>query len=348
MGLAWVLFFFFLHKHVFNRYGFPEVIVSDRDPRFTSAFYTEWCRILRIRQNLSTAFHPETDGQSERFNRTLQQVLRCYCSVEQQSWTEVLPAVEFAINAAPNESTSVSPFMALLGFVPSSPFDLELKTHSFRSPLTQNFHAQQHAALQLAKKFYQKAQQRSKAYADKNRTEITFKVDDLVLLATKNLKRVGSSKLLMPYCGPFRVIKVVSPLAYQLDLPGQWKIHDVFHVSLLKPYKPRGSVSQYIPLPELVEGEEEHEIESIVEHRIKEFKRRGRGLTTIRSFFVKWKHFSDEHDQWVTEKDMTADFTIRNTLLDEYCKSHNIPLTIIKSARSAPVRRKTHKRVRTV
>ena len=101
--------------------------------------------------------------------------------------------------------------MALLGFVPSSPFDLELKTHSFRSPLTQNFHAQQHAALQLAKKFYQKAQQRSKAYADKNRTEITFKVDDLVLLATKNLKRVGSSKLLMPYCGPFRVIKVVSP-----------------------------------------------------------------------------------------------------------------------------------------
>ena len=116
----------------------------------------------------------------------------------------------------------------------------------------------------------------------------------------------------------------------------------------MKPYKPRGSVSQYIPLPELVEGEEEHEIESIVEHRIKEFKRRGRGSTTIRSFFVKWKHFSDEHDQWVTEKDMTADFTIRNTLLDEYCKSHDIPLTIIKSARSAPVRRKTHKRVRTV
>ena len=261
-----------LHSQIFNRYGFPEVIVSDRDPRFTSAFYTEWCRILRIRQNLSTAFHPETDGQSERFNRTLQQVLRCYCSVEQNTWTDVLPAVEFAINAAPNETTSVSPFMALFGFVPSSPFDLELKTHSFRSPLTQNFHAQQYAALQLAKKFYEKAQQRSKAYADKNRTEITFKVDDIVLLATKNLKRKGSSKLLMPYCGPFRVTKVVSHLAYQLDLPGRWRIHDVFHVSLLKPFKPRGSSQQYIPLPQLVEGEEEHEIESIVDHRIKEYR----------------------------------------------------------------------------
>lgn len=78
-----------LHSHVFNRYGFPEVIVSDRDPKFTSAFYTEWCRILRIRQNLSTAFHPETDGQSERFNRTLQQVLRCYCSEDHCCWSQM-------------------------------------------------------------------------------------------------------------------------------------------------------------------------------------------------------------------------------------------------------------------
>ena len=205
---------------------------------------------------------------------------------------------------------------------------------------------QQHAALQLAKKIYEKAQPRSKAYADKNRTEITFKVDDLVLLATKNLKRKGSSKLLMPYCGPFKVTKVISPLAYQLDLPGRWRIHDVLHVSLLKPFKPRGSSQQYIPLPQLMEGEEEHEIESIVDHRIKEFKRRGKGFRTVRSFYVKWKHFSAEHDQWVTEANMTADFTFRNSLLDEYCNSHNLPLTIIKSVRSAPVRRKTHKRTR--
>jgi len=140
-----------LHSHVFNRYGFPEVIVSDRDPKFTSAFYTEWCRILRIRQNLSTAFHPETDGQSERFNRTLQQVLRCYCSEDHSCWSDVLPAVEFAINAAPNQTTTVAPFMALFGFVPSSPLDIELKGHVFRSPLANDYHVQQAAALKLAK-----------------------------------------------------------------------------------------------------------------------------------------------------------------------------------------------------
>jgi len=120
----------------------------------------------------------------------------------------------------------------------------------------------------------------------------------------------------------------------------------VFHVSLLKPFKPRGSSQQYIPLPQLVEGEEEHEIESIVDHRIKEYKRRGKGSRTVRSFYVKWKRFSAEHDQWVTESNMTADFTFRNSLLDEYCNSHNLPLPNIKSVRSAPVRRKTHKRTR--
>jgi hypothetical protein len=144
------------------------------------------------------------------------------------------------------------------------------------------------------------------------------------------------------------VTKVISPLAYQLDLPGQWKLHDVFHVSLLKPFKPRGSSSQYIPLPQLVEGEEEHEIDKIVDHRVKELKRKGKGSKTIRSFYVKWKHFSAEHDQWVTEADMTADFTFRNTILDEYCKSHDLPLTIIKSVRSAPARRKTRKQARLV
>ena len=238
-----------LHTNVFNRYGFPQVIVSDRDPRFTSAFYTEWCRILRIRQNLSTAFHPETDGQSERFNRTLQQVLRCYCSVQQNEWTEVLPALEFAVNAAPNKTTTVAPFMALFGFVPSSPLDLELQSYVYRSPMAQNYHVQQQAVLKLAKKFYQQAQQRSKAYADRNRTEITFKEGDLVLLATKNLKRKGSLKLLMPYCGPCKVVQVISTLAYQLELPGRWRIHDVFHVSLLKPFKPRGDAAQFLPLP---------------------------------------------------------------------------------------------------
>ena len=96
----------------------------------------------------------------------------------------------------------------------------------------------------------------------------------------------------------------------------------------------------------MVECREDHEIDSIVEHRIKELKRRGRGSKTIRSFYVKWKHFSAEHDQWVTEADMTADFTFRNSLLDKYCKDRDLPSTITKSARCAPVRRKSHKRAR--
>ena len=120
----------------------------------------------------------------------------------------------------------------------------------------------------------------------------------------------------------------------------------MFHVSLLKPFKPRGNPSQYLPLPELVEGEEEQEVEQIVNHRIKEYKRKGRDSKTVRSFFVKWKGFSSDHDEWVTEANMTADFTIRNSLLDEYCNSHDLALTVIKSGSSGTKLPRSNKRSR--
>jgi len=96
----------------------------------------------------------------------------------------------------------------------------------------------------------------------------------------------------------------------------------------------------------LVEGEEEQEVEQIVNHRIKEYKRKGRGSKTVRSFFVKWKGFSSDHDEWVTEANMTADFTIRNSLLDEYCKSHDLTLTVIKYGSSGSKLPRSNKRSR--
>ena len=96
-----------------------------------------------------------------------------------------------------------------------------------------------------------------------------------------------------------------------------------------------------------MEGEEEFEIESIEQHRLREYKRKGKGCKVVRSFFVKWKGFPPEHDQWVTEADMTADFEIRNSILDEYCKKNQLPLTIIKAnkvQRTAPVRSNKRKK----
>ena len=104
--------------HVFARYGLPSKIISDRDPRFASKFTRELCRLLGIQQNISTAYHPRTDGQSERTNQWLEQYLRFWVSERQDDWAKYLPIAEFAHNNWTSETTKESPFQVLMGYHP--------------------------------------------------------------------------------------------------------------------------------------------------------------------------------------------------------------------------------------
>jgi hypothetical protein len=105
-------------QHVFKNYGLPRKIISDRDTRFTGKFMRELCRILGIQQNMSTAYHPRTDGQSERSNQWVEQFFRFYIDVDQKNWAFYLPLAEFAHNSWRNESTGHSPFDVLMGYNP--------------------------------------------------------------------------------------------------------------------------------------------------------------------------------------------------------------------------------------
>ena len=106
--------------HVFKRFGLPRKIISDRDPRFAGKFTKNLCQALGITQNMSTAFHPRTDGQSERTNQSLEQYLRFYVNDRQDNWADLLPMAEFAHNTWRNESTRKSPFKLLMGFRPAA------------------------------------------------------------------------------------------------------------------------------------------------------------------------------------------------------------------------------------
>ena len=108
-------------KEVFRLFGMPKEIVSDRDPRFTGKFFTELCRLLGIKQCLSTVYHPQTDGQTERMNRTLEDMLRHYVNPRGTNWDEFLPAVEFAVNSAWQESVRAQPFFLNYGRHPRGP-----------------------------------------------------------------------------------------------------------------------------------------------------------------------------------------------------------------------------------
>ena len=103
-------------KHVFAHYGLPTKLISDRDPRFASKFTRELCKILGVQQNISTAYHPWTDGQSERTNQWLEQYLRFWVNERQDNWTTYLPLAEFTHNNWLSETTRESPFFLLMGY----------------------------------------------------------------------------------------------------------------------------------------------------------------------------------------------------------------------------------------
>jgi len=107
-------------KEIWRLHGLQETIISDRDTRFTSKFWMSLMQLLQVKLNVSTAFHPETDGQTERVNQTLEQYLRCYCSYQQDDWVSLLPFAEHAYNISLSESAKASPFEINYGFTPET------------------------------------------------------------------------------------------------------------------------------------------------------------------------------------------------------------------------------------
>jgi len=105
--------------YVFPHYGLPKKVISDRDPRFASNFSREMCSLLGIKQNISTAYHPQTDGQSERTNQSLEQYLRLYCGTHQKEWAAWLPLAQYTRNSWPNASTKKTPYELILGYTPT-------------------------------------------------------------------------------------------------------------------------------------------------------------------------------------------------------------------------------------
>jgi hypothetical protein len=293
--------------NVFKLHGLPSSIVSDRDPRFRGHFTTELYRLLGTRQDMSTAFHPQTDGQAERANRIVEDMLRHYVSPTQHDWDKYLSLAEFAVNNAWQASIRCTPFEMNYGQHPLTPLTLQSDVGIRRGsqvPAARAFASQMMERLKQAKLAIQAAQDRQKAYADRTRRDVVYSVGDMILLSTKNIRLLdpGKNKLLPKWLGPFRVIEKVGPVAYRLDLPPTMKIHPVFHVSLLKPYRSDGAVQppQVVNLPDTVDDTLVYEVEALLDHRDK--RTRSRVLT--REYLVKWTGYGPEHNTWEPERNL--------------------------------------------
>jgi hypothetical protein len=288
-------------QNIFKLHGLPDDIVSDRGPQFTSKFTTQLLQMLEVQGNKSTAFHPQSDGQTERVNQTLEQYLRIYCDYLQDDWSQLLPLAEFAYNDSNNASTQLTPFFANYGYHPRARAHLAVPANALsENPATTDFIQHVHDVHQLCRENLRLAQQRyKKAYDAGTREPPQFKPGDKVWLSRRNIKTIRPSpKLDVKRLGPFRVIEIVgeSKLAYRLELPPSMRrIHPVFHVSLLEPYHANtiSGRTQPEPPPIEVDGEEEWEVKEILDSRIVRGKL---------EYFVDWVGFDEGSRTWEPAK----------------------------------------------
>ncbi|MBW0549446.1 hypothetical protein O181_089161 [Austropuccinia psidii MF-1] len=243
-------------SHVFSKYGLPVSIVSDRGCLFVSSFWINLCQQPKISRNLSTAFHPETDGQTERVNQILEQYLWMSVSYHKDEWHTWLPLAEFSYNNAEHSSTKQSPFFTIYGRNPNF-HSIHASQDSPAGKLSKKLQSVQ----QVVKEELESAIRRFKKYADGNWSiPPDFQPGDKVWLASKNIKTTRPTKKLSErWLGPFEVLKKIGSHAYHLKLPQQWKsVHPVFHVSLIEPVKQLSipNCHQLPPPPVLVEEQE--------------------------------------------------------------------------------------------
>jgi len=226
-------------REVVRLHGVPKSIISDRDPKFVSNFWQRLQNALGTKHTLSTAFHPQMDGQSERTIQTLEDMLRACVLSWKGTWEDHLALVEFAYNNSYQASIKMAPYEALYGRRCISPICWE--TLGERSLVGPHWVQETSKKVQQIRQNLLAAQSRQKSYADIRRRDLEFAVGDLVLLRvspTKGIVRFGTTWKLSPrYIGPFKIIARVGSLAYRLQLPDSLRgVHNVFHVSMLRKY----------------------------------------------------------------------------------------------------------------
>jgi hypothetical protein len=272
---------------IVSPHGLPDDIITDRGSVFTSSFTKTFLEALGVKQNLSTAFHPQTDGQTERTNATLEQYLRCFVNHQQDDWSELLALAEFSYNNTVHSSTNQTPFFALNGYHPR--FSVHIPRVASRNPKASE-------RLKVLKQvqedlmFHIKSAQanQERYYNQHAEPQPTLAPGDPVWLLRRHIRTTRpSDKLDSKKLGPFKIVEQVGTRSFRLELPQSMsRLHPVFHVSLLEPFRANDIPGRVAPPPPPIEidGEAEYEVEAILDSRIRRSK-----LT----YLVEWKGYED-------------------------------------------------------
>ena len=297
----------FLHQ-VWKLHGLPKCVISDHGPQFVAHFTRELYRLLGIKLASSTAWHPQTDRQMERINQELDQYLRLFVNKRQDNWYDLLPMAEFQHNNHVHSATQQPPFLLDTGRLPRMGFEPQQNPSGLET--ANEFTERMRTAIDEAKSTIHKAQNDMKRYYDRRRTPApVFKPGDKVFLDASDIRTTcPSQKLSHRQLGPFVVERQIRPMAYCLRLPHWMKqLHPVFNIVKLTPAPDdpiAGWKTEGHPLPIVIDGELEWEVEEILNSRW--HRRRFQ-------YLIKWKGYGREHNSWestseVSMPELTAEF----------------------------------------
>jgi len=224
-------------NQVYRLHGLPTAIISDRDRIFTSKFWSELFRLADVKLQMSSSYHPQSDGQTERLNQSMETFLRCFVNACLSKWCSWLPLAEFWYNSTHHSAVGRSPFEALYGYMPRH-FGISAVDSIEPRELADWLNDRQ-VMTDLIHQHLSRAKERMKRQADKKRSERQFQIGDMVfvklqLYVQTTLAHRAHQKLAFKYFGPFLVLARVGSVAYTLQLPESSAVHPTFHVSQLK------------------------------------------------------------------------------------------------------------------
>lgn len=305
---------------VFKLHGMPLALVSDRDKIFTSQFWQHLFRMSGTQLRMSTAYHPQSDGQTERVNQCLETYLRCFTHACPRQWSKWLALAEYWYNTSTHSSLGKSPFRVLYGREPRQLglSDLDVQPVSD----VQEWLDERRVMLDLLKQHLSRAQQRMKVQADKKRSERSFQIGDSVFLKLQpyvqmSVARRSNNKLSFKFYGPYSILQRVGAVAYKLQLPPESRIHPVFHVSQLKRARPQPTKV----MPKLPD------VDSILQVpvMIQEFRWHKEANKMSRQGLVCWSNADESASTWENLEDLHRRFPVAPAWepvgIMEYCWS---------------------------
>ena len=281
-----------LKDRAFPYIGIPMRVISDHDPRFTSSLFKELYKALGVWQNISTAYHPQTDGQSEWTNQLMEDLLCIFYNYQQDNWAEWLPVVQYILNSWPLATTQKAPYKVWMGHI--------LLAHQVAVVKNVPRLEEWVKLLKTIRKDMIDAITKAQGKWQRNTGFKLYKPGEQVWLEGTHLHTTHLTRKLRPKrYRLFKVLRTIEEVSYQLELPAWWKIHNVFYAKLLQPYveTEEYGINFQEPPSDLIKGEEEWEVEQILDER-------KQGQT--QQYLIHWKGYLSAHDLWEPITDINA------------------------------------------